>query len=213
MSSDTIRQEIVAVAKTMYDKGMVNAYEGNLSIRGGDAVYITPSAKCKGYLTPDMIVVSDMDGNLIEGDGKLSSEVKLHLAAYKLRGDLRAVIHSHSPYATAFAIAGRPIATKAYPEMLVIFGQIPIVEYGTPSTNAICAGIHRCIHEYDVFLLANHGIVAVGANLWDVYFRMEAAESIAKTLLLAEQAGGAVDLPDSEVELLLSMRDKRILRT
>lgn len=203
---DAICRDIVAVAKVLYDKGMVNAYEGNISVKDGDIVYITPSAACKGFLTPEMIIQTDMKGDILAGKGKVSSEIKLHLATYTLRGDLKTVIHSHSPYATAFAIANRPIVTKAYPEMSVCFGQIPMLEYGTPSTDAVFAGLNRYINEYDVFLLANHGIVAVGFDIWETYFRMEAAESIAKALLLAECAGGAADLPNEEIQFLYTLR-------
>jgi L-fuculose-phosphate aldolase len=210
---EKIKRDIVEVAKIMYDKGMVNAYEGNISVRDGDTVYITPSAKCKGFLTPEMIISTKagvpadnaraMPPDPRCADLKPSSELKLHLAVYEQRDDLRAVIHSHSPYATAYAIANKPIATKAYPEMITFFGQIPLLKYGTPSTDAVFAELHKYIHDFDVFLLANHGIVSVGFDIWDTYFRMEAAEGIAKTLLLAEQAGGAVDLPDDEIKRLI----------
>jgi L-fuculose-phosphate aldolase len=203
---EKIKNDIVVIAKLMYDKGLVNAYEGNISVRFDDTVYVTPSAECKGFLTSDMLVITDMEGTVLEGQCKPSSEIKLHLAAYKLRGDLKAVIHSHSPYATAYAVANKPIISNAYPEMITFFGQIPLAEYGTPGTDTVFAGLHKYINEFDVVLLANHGVVAVGTDIWDTYFRIEAAESIAKTLLLAEQAGGAVDLPKGETDRITRSR-------
>jgi L-fuculose-phosphate aldolase len=208
--SNKIKQQLVEVSKLMYDKGMVNAYEGNLSVFENGSVYITPSAKCKGYLTQDMIVVTDLDGNILEGSLKPSSEIKLHLAAYKNNPEIKSVIHAHSPYATAFAICGRPIETKAYPEMIVLYGTIPLADYGTPSTDEIYKGMLKYINEYEVILLANHGVVSLGRDLYETYFKLESVECIAKTLFLAEQLGGAYELPSEKLELLYEMRKKNI---
>ena len=209
MSNQT-KQQLVEVSKLMYDKGMVNAYEGNLSVFGSGRVYITPSAKCKGYLTEDMIVVTDLEGNILEGDLKPSSEISLHLAAYKNNSAIKSVIHAHSPYATAFAICNRPIETKAYPEMITIFGRVPLADYGTPSTDEIYKGMLQYINEFDVVLLANHGIVSFGKELFETFFKLESVECIAKTLFLAEQLGGVKDLPDEKLGLLYEMRRKYV---
>jgi L-fuculose-phosphate aldolase len=149
-----------------------------------------------------------MDGNIIEGIGKPSSEIKLHIAAYRLRKDISSVVHAHTPYATAYAIANKPIETKAYPELIAIFGKVPIARYGTPSTDEIYAGIDEYIYEYDVLLLANHGIMSVGSDALDAYYKIEAVESIAKTLTIAKMHGGEKELPADELEKLYLMRDK-----
>jgi len=204
--SDSIKDMLMEVAKLVYEKGMVNALEGNLSCREGGLVYMTPSGVCKGYLKREMIAVFTESGELVDGSCKPTSESKTHLAAYRLRDDIKAAIHSHPPYATAYALANRPIETKAYPEAIVCFDRIPVVEYGTPSTDAMHAGFGKVIHSVDVFLLANHGVMAVGKDLYDAFFKTEAVESIAKVLAITESLGGEKPLPDSEIEALYGMR-------
>lgn len=205
--SNIFKRQICEVAKMMYDKRLVNTYEGNISIKENNKIYITPSATCKGFLSEETIVVTDMDGNIIEGTGKPSSEIKLHIAAYRFRKDISSVVHAHTPYATAYAIANKPIETKAYPELIAIFGKIPLVKYGTPSTDEIYAGIDEYIYEYDVILLANHGIMSVGSDALEAFFKLEAVESIAKTLTIAKMHGGEKELPVDKLEELYRMRE------
>jgi len=210
--SNSISADIVRVAKLMYEKEMVNALEGNVSVKDGDKIYITPTSVCKGYLEEDMITVIDMNGDVIEGTYKPTSELKLHLACYKLRPDITSVVHSHSPYSTAYAIANKPITTKAYPEMIIAFDQIPVIAYGTPSTDEVYAELYKVIDKTDVFLISRHGIVSVGKNLHDAFFKIEAAESIAKTLTIAKILGGEAPLSESQIDTLYEMRKKNFGR-
>jgi len=205
---EKIRSEIVHVSKIMYDKGMVNAFEGNLSVREGDKIYITPSGICKGFLTPDEIVVTNMEGQVIEGKLKPSSELLLHINSYKHRPDIKSVIHAHSPHATAFALANLPIESRSYTEMIMLFEKIPLAEYGIPSTDKVFDGVKKYISDYDIVLLANHGIMAVGKNVYDAYFKLEAAESIAKVLILARQLGGEKELEPNQLNELQRFRKK-----
>ena len=210
LTDSEIRAAILEIAKAMYDKGMVNALEGNVSYRDGDRVYITPSGICKGYLTTEMIAVVNMSGEMIEGDHKPSSELKMHLACYKLRDDVKAVIHTHSPYATAHAIANKPIETKAYPEMIIAFDKVPVVKYGTPSTDEIHEGIADVIFDYDVFMIANHGIVSVSPELFDAFFRIEAVENIARVLTITKQLGGEHEIPPEKFDVLYEIRKQQL---
>ena len=209
---NSIRADIVRVSKLMYEKEMVNALEGNVSVKDGDKIYITPTSVCKGYLEEDMIVTVDLNGNVIEGTYKPTSEMKMHLACYRLRPDITSVVHSHSPYSTAYAIANKPITTKAYPEMIIAFDQIPVIAYGTPSTDEVYAELDKVIDKADVFLISRHGIVSVGKNLYDAFFKIEAAESIAKTLTIAKMLGGEAPLSESQIDTLYEMRKKNFGR-
>ena len=206
----SIRSEIVRIGKIMYEKNMVNALEGNISVKDGERIYITPASVCKGYLEEEMIVIVNENGEVIEGTYKPTSEMRVHLACYKLRPDISSVIHSHSPYATAYAIANKPIKSSAYPEMIIIFDQIPVLAYGTPSTDEVHAELSKYIDKVDVFLLSRHGILSVGSDLNDAFFKIEAAESIAKTLSIANSLGGEAALPESEIDLLYQMRKKKL---
>ena len=211
---DAIRSDLVKIAKTMYDKQMLNAYEGNVSIKVDDRIYITPSSVCKGFLTEDMLVAVDAQGNVVEAQGKYvpSSETKLHLECYRLRPDITSVVHNHSPFATAFAIANMPIQTRAYSEMIIAFDTIPVVPYGTPSTPEVYDGLSKYIHTVDTFMIGNHGIVAVGSDVYDAFFKIEAAESIAKSLTIARLLGGESPIPDHQIEVLYRIRKEKFGR-
>ena len=208
----TIRSEIVRFAKIMYEKNMVNALEGNISVKEGNRIYLTPSNVCKGYLEEDMLVVVNEKGEVIEGSYAPTSEMNLHLACYRLRPDITSVVHNHSPYATAYAIANKPIQSKAYPEMIIAFDQIPVIDYGTPSTDEIHAGLDVYIDKVDVFLISRHGVVSVGKDLPDAFFKIEAAESIAKSLTLVKLIGGEAPLFEDQIDILYDMRKKNFGR-
>lgn len=201
-----IKKQIVKISKKLYERQLVNAYEGNVSVREGNMVFITPSQICKELLTPEMITVSDIKGNHIEGDYKASSEIKLHLHIYNLREDVKAVVHTHSTYATAYAIARKPIESKGYTEMIYLYDKIPLVDYGTPGTDKIAKGLSKYIHKSDIFLLANHGLVALGTTAYEAYLRAEAVESIAKTLTIAKFLGGEYPLSTQELDELYKLR-------
>lgn len=212
MGNYEVRQSIVNISKIMYNKGMVNAFEGNISVLSDNKVYITPSAVCKGFLCEDDIVVLDTDGNKLSGrDGvRPSTETGLHLEIYRKRNNKRinAVIHAHPPYSTAFAVAGKAIETKAYPELIILFGSVPVIEYGTPSTAEIYKGVADVICRSDVFLLSNHGIVSTGSDLTDVFYKLESVECMAKVLLLSNLAGGEKELPEDKINMLYKMHER-----
>lgn len=210
MKSTEIKLEIIKYAKRLYDRQMVNSNEGNVSIRNGNEVYITPSQVCKDELTEEMICVTDLEGNQKEGSLMPSSEIALHLHIYKLRPDVNGVVHSHAPYATSFAIARKPIISKGYTEMIYLYDKIPVVAYGTPSTPEIYRDVKTYIHQTDAFLLANHGLVTIGQTLKDAYLLSESVESIARTLLYAHLLGGEYPLPQHELNKLYDMRKQKL---
>lgn len=210
MNEFECKQQVIEIAKKLYLRQMVNTNEGNVSIRLGDRVYITPSQVNKEHLTPQVIAVTDLAGNQLEGELKPSSEILMHLYVYSLRDDVSGIVHNHSPYATAFAIAGKPIVTKGYTEMIYLYDQIPVAEYGAPGTMRITSGIERYVHQTDVMLLANHGLLAMGNDLTDAYQKAESIESIAKTLLLARMLGGEQPLPQRELDHLYTERKQKL---
>ncbi len=204
----SIKSDIVEVSKLLYAKNLATAFEGNISVIDQGKIYITPSGICKGFVTEDMIAVMDREGNVLEGSYKPSSEKKMHLSVYRNRPDIKSVIHAHPPYATAFAVANKPIETKAYPEMIVLFEKIPLAAYGTPSTDEVYNGIDRYVKNHDIILLANHGIIAFGSSAYDSFFKMEATEGIAKVLILTQQLGGEKELPQNKLDELYELRKR-----
>lgn len=185
------KKEIVEIAHRVYKNGFVAAYDGNISAateRG--TFYITRSAVNKGDIKEDDILEMDSEGKVVEGEGKASTEKKLHLFIYKNRPEIKAVVHCHPIYATAFAAAGIAIDKPVLPEVILTLGKIPLCNYATPSTDELHLSLKPFIKNSSLFLLSNHGAVAAGITLKDAYYKMEKLEHTAKTLFLARQLGG-----------------------
>ncbi|MDO4378388.1 MAG: class II aldolase/adducin family protein [Erysipelotrichia bacterium] len=204
MKDYEIKREIVEVCHMMAENGIVGTYEGNVSMRDGDRVYLTPSGQSKKMQSEGKIIVTDLDGNVIEGQLKPTSETPMHTACYKLRDDIGAVVHCHAPYATAYAQANKPIESKNSPEFIMLFGKVPCLQYGTPGTLDIIKGIEDYIMDYDVVLLANHGVLAVGKDAYEAYSKTLSLEMLLKTEFVRKVLHGDVsnDLPEEEVEKL-----------
>ena len=205
-------QDCLKAAKLLYRRFLVNTYEGNVSVRLGDTILITPSAVCKEELEEDDLVEVDLaSGETLRAKESrmASSETKMHLCVYR-NSAAQAVVHAHPPFATAYAVAAKPIETRAYPEMRVLYDRIPICRYGRPGTEAINVDIPEALKTHDVFLLSNHGLVACGPSAMVAAHRLEGVESIAKVLTLAQLHGGESPLPRAELDALQEIYfDKR----
>ena len=177
-------EELVKFARLAEEKGMVNSLEGNLSImdRATGNIYITPSHKAKCFLTPEQICVIAPDGTQIGGTEKKSSEFYLHEAAYQARPDITAVVHCHTPYLTAYALAYRDFETPSDTFLHQIFGTISCMPYGEHGTHGVHKGIEDALEGRPVALLGGHGVVCVGTDIEDAMGLVEAAENYAKTL-------------------------------
>lgn len=192
------REQIVRCFRKLYEQGTINLFEGNFSARDGENVLMTPSQQNKESMTPDMLVVLDADGKLLSSNGlQPSSEARMHLEIYRLRPDLGAVVHTHSAFASAFALAGIPIRSELAEMYLYYGGEIPCCAYGEPGTDAVFAEFEQYFlrEQRDVVLLANHGLVAAGRDVEEAFSRAEAVEKLAKTTLLARLLGGECPLP------------------
>ena len=198
MTLQEAKEKIIKVVREMDRLDMVNAFEGNVSMRVGDTYLITPSQVDKQLMTTEMIVETDGEGNILNPDNgvKPSSELKMHLQAYRVRPDIHAVIHNHSAYATAFAVAGKPIAPKGFAEAMEIFEEIPVVPYGTPGTQAIADGFAATLPDYNAVLLENHGVLCVGPMIELAFTEARAVEKIAKTMIMAQVLGGEKPIPE-----------------
>ncbi len=199
------KQLIVEIGKRLYDKNLISGYEGNISLKEGDKIYITPSGVCKGFLKQEDIIAINTEGEVVEGSGKPSSETKLHLKIYSKRRDIKAVVHAHPPVATGFACAGMGLEQSLTAETVLMFGSIPLAPYGTPSTEKLPQSIDNFL-EYNAILLANHGAVTFAENLEKAYFLMEQVEHYAKITLVANIVGNPATLPCDEVDKLMEMR-------
>ena len=184
----------------MYERGLVVANDGNISWRIADnEVLISPSGVCKYDMTPDMILKTDMDGNILEGTGKPSSELMMHLRVYRVLSERKAVIHAHPTFATAFAVANMPLDKVIYPTAYSFFGDVPVAKYGTSTTSDLADAVEECVRNgAKAVLLSNHGALTSAASLWDAYYLMERLESYASISYLAGQLGGGRELTDEE---------------
>jgi L-fuculose-phosphate aldolase len=206
---DQLRADIVEVGRRLWVRGYVASNDGNISVRvGPDRLLMTPASVSKGFMTPDMMVVTDLEGRLIAGapGRKPSSEVQMHLVAYRERPDINAVVHSHPPLSTGFAVAGIPLDRAVLAEVVTTLGAIPIAEYGTPSTNELAATVAPYVRTHDGLLLANHGALALGKDLFAAYYKMETIEHFARISLVARMLGREHLLSREEVTRLQALR-------
>lgn len=204
-----LRQDIVEVGRLVWQKGWVAANDGNISIRlDQERVLCTPTGVSKGMMHPDDLIIVDMQGNKIEGRKERTSEIAMHLTIYNLRPDVRAVVHAHPPVATGFATAGRPLTLALLPEVIIGLGCVPLAEYGLPGTPELTKPMLPYIPKYDAILMANHGAVCYGEDVYKAYFRMETVEHFARISFVAELLGGPKVLPRQEVEKLFGARER-----
>jgi L-fuculose-phosphate aldolase len=207
--TDQVRADIVEVGRRLWVRGYVASNDGNISVRlGPDRLLMTPASVSKGFMTPDMMVVTDLDGRLISGapGRKPSSEILMHLVAYRQRADVGAVVHAHPPLATGFAVAGIALDRAVLAEVVTTLGSIPIAEYGTPSTRELADTVAPYIKSHDGLLLANHGALALGRDLFGAYYKMETIEHFAKISLTARLLGREHLLSREEVMRLQDLR-------
>jgi L-fuculose-phosphate aldolase len=206
-TEEQIRADIVECGRRLWHRGFVASNDGNISVRLDDARLITtPTAVSKGFMTPDMMVITDLEGRRIAGARNASSELKMHLEVYRHRPDVRAVVHAHPPTATGFAVAGIPLDRAVLAEVITTLGSIPIAEYATPSTEELPAAVRKYIKAHDGLLLANHGALAIGQDVYSAYYRMETIEHFARISLVARTLGREHLLSRTEVDRLQGLR-------
>jgi len=203
------RKDIVEVCRRIYSKGYVASNDGNVSVRISDEeVIATPTGMSKGFLTTDQLVKVNMEGEKLEGYLNPSSEIKFHIRVYRERPDVRAVVHAHPPISTAFAVAGVPLDELILPEVILTLGIVPIAPYAPPSTEELADKVGEYIRCCDAVLLANHGALTVGSDVYSAYYKMETLEHFAHILWIARSLGGPRQLGQEDVEKLMELREK-----
>ena len=208
---EEIKAQIVSICRKMWQKNWAAANDGNISVRvGEDRFLTTQTGISKGDITAEHIGLIDGTCSVIEAaEGfRPSSEVKMHLRCYRERPDIGAVVHAHPPYATGYACAHQPLDDYCLIGQVIFVGAVPVTPYAAPSTEEVPEAIAPYLSEHDVLLLANHGALALGADLTAAYYRMEMLEHQAQISLVARLLGGAVDLSRAEIDRLIAMRPK-----
>jgi len=203
------KKQLVKICHKVYKKGFVAAFDGNLSVRIGENKFlITRSGINKGEVTENDIITIDSNGNIIEGIGKVTTEIKLHLKIYNSRKEVNSVIHCHPIYATAIATSRKNFPNNIFPEVILTLGKVPICNYATPSTDELANSLNPFVDYANVFLLSNHGAVSVGETIEIAYFRMEKIEHISKTIFVAESIGNMKKLEKEQIGELYAIADK-----
>jgi L-fuculose-phosphate aldolase len=209
VSEFKLKEQMAEIGRKIWLKGFCAGNEGNHSYRlSEDRVLCTPSLISKGNLKPDDMCVVDMEGKQVSGKRKRTSEILLHLAIYKERPDVRAVIHSHPPHATAFAIADIELPTCIHPEAEVFLGPVKTAKYVTPGDTRLGESIRPYIKESNTILLGNHGVVCYGPDLEDAYYKLEIVDAYARILLLTKQLGSVKPLGAQEMGELLDLKKR-----
>lgn len=210
-----LRQEIVKIGQLMYQKGLISASEGNISARlDSGRILITPSGLHKGLMAPEQILVIDEMGQVLGPRTgatrtlKPTSELPMHLEAYRQRPDIGAVVHAHPPITIALSLAGIPLGDCLIPEAIVLLGMIPTTAYATPSSDENMYAIRNLIPYHDAIVLQRHGSLTVGESPMQAFMRLETVEQTARIGFMLAQLGVTNPLPPHEVEKLLVMREQ-----
>jgi len=208
LNEDDARRDIIEAGRRLYIRGLVCANDGNISARISDSeILVTPSGVSKGFMTEDMLIKLDLDGNLLDGaQGKPSSETKLHLEVYKRSPEMRAVCHAHPPVATSFAAAGVPLDKAFLQETVILLGVIPVAEYAPPGSDELARMAAEYSREYHGVLLEHHGAVSWGESVMQALFRMESIEYTATVAMHSKMMGFTRTLEKGQIDELVAMR-------
>ena len=209
MRDQDIRTEMIRICHWLARQTFVVADDGALSARiSRDQILITPRGKNLGWVTCQQLVLLNMDGQQEKGKPEPSPAYQLHLAAYRHRDKIQAVIHAQPPTATAFAVAGIPLVQPVLPETVLTLGSVPVTEYATPYTEEAARAIGDLIGEHDALLLRNRGLLAVGCNLSEALQKLERVEQLARVLLKAKSLDHVDLLTGTQVKKLMSLRER-----
>ncbi len=203
-SSETdLRRQLARFSRWVHRLGYTPGTAGNLSIRLDEHLILaTPTGCSKGLLHPTDMVIIDNDGHKLSGARNVTSEIGMHLAVYRMRPDVQAIVHTHPPIATAFAACGKALDEPICSEILMTTGLVPLAPYATTGTEEVSASLEPFIPDHDAILLANHGLLTYGSSLTDAFMKTETVEHFAQVCLSAHQLGGAMPLRDTDIEKL-----------
>ena len=183
--------------------------DGNLSVRlKDDRILVTPTCVSKGAMKASDMVIVDPEGKRVSGRRNVTSEVGMHLLIYRMRPDVKAIVHAHPPTATGFAAAGIALTEPLVCEVVMGLGCIPLARYGTPGTSELAQTLEPYVPNYDAILMSNHGVVTYGDTLEHAYMKMETVEHFAQIALVTHLLGRQQPLKQVEIDKLLLARTK-----
>lgn len=200
------QEQICEIGRRLYQRGLIGGVDGNISCRvGPDAVWITPSMSCKGFLTPEMLIKTDLKGKpLQDGGGRMSSESWMHLTIYRENPQIHAVIHAHPAYATVLASVGKDVPADLLAEGVYFFGDcLHVAPFAQPGTAELGDSVLPYCRSSSAALLANHGAVSWGADLLSALIAMESTENYCRVYLYTRYlVGEQAEIPPEKKALL-----------
>lgn len=207
VSEFKLKEQMCEIGRRIWAKGFCAGNEGNHSYRINDnRILCTPTGISKGFLKPDDICVVDINGKQLAGKRKRTSEFLMHAEIYRNRPEIKAVIHSHPPHATAFAVAGVDLPTCIHPEAEVFLGAVKTAKYVTPGDKRLGESLLPYIKDSNTILLQNHGTVSFDTDLEQCYYKLEIVDAYARILLLAKQVGSVKPLDGDQMKELLDLK-------
>lgn len=215
LSDAEAKNAIIDIGRRMYDRGFVAANDGNITVKvGPDTIWATPTGVSKGFMSQDMLVKLDLDGTVLAGTYQPSSEIKMHLRVYRENEQVQAVTHAHPPMATCFAVAGRPLDEAILTEAILALGTVPVAEYATPGTDEVPDSIAPFVNQFNGVLLANHGALTWGDDIYQAYYRLESVEYYAAIVMNLRNMNWEKNyLSHDQVGRLLDIRKKMGITT
>jgi L-fuculose-phosphate aldolase len=205
------RREMARLGRRLYRLGYVPGTSGNLSVRlDAERLLATPTGVSKASLRACDMVIVDLEGRHISGSRMVTSEIDMHLAIYRRRADVEAIVHAHPVAATAFACCGRSLVEMLCQEAVMTLGPVPLARYATTGTKQVAASLEPWVADHQAILLANHGAVSYGPNLLDAFYKMETLEHLAQIHLMAHQLGTACALEEEQLEQVMRAKARYV---
>ena len=205
-SEPELRKTLVEICHRMYRQGYIAAGDGNVSAKlDDDRVLVTPTGFHKGFIAESDLVLVDVDGRLVRGAHKPSSEFLMHALAYRERPDVRAVVHAHPPVTVGLALAGVSLAQCVLSETCLVLGPILTAPYSTPTTEEVPRVLRPFVRQANAIVMDRHGALTLGRDLYEAYNRLEAMEHASKITHAARSIGPVTPLPKAEVDKLQAL--------
>ncbi len=216
MHESELREQMCLIGQLMHRNGYVDGASGNISARlDSEHILTTPSGLAKGFMSPEQMIIVDMDGKRVEAANttnqhlRPTSEIVMHLECYRQRPAIQGVVHAHPPTSIALTISGHDFSECLIPEMIMLLGIVPTLPYSSPASDENRQVIGEAIKQHDVLMLSHHGSLTVAKTLWDAYLRLENLEHGAKIIYMVQQLGGAKSRLNAEqIEKLIQIRDR-----
>jgi len=204
-----LARQIAQICNDLHQAGLSPSHSGNVSARDDEVLWITSSGFSMKDVAPDNLVMIWPSGKISAEPGlKPSSELPMHQAIYKARPDVNAIVHTHPAKATALAVARQPLDKNIISEILFTLGEVPLVPYYLPGSQALADAVAEGLKAHDAVLMSNHGVIAVGKTIEDAYYNMELVESFAEVTILARQMNGLNELSPAQVSEILAAKQK-----